>query len=74
MRAARGFTLTPILTTIAFAAAISGGVLFGQRHPYLRITTHGEWVKFVNANGDSVRAYVAYPERKDKAPDGDRDS
>ena len=31
-------------------------------------TTHGEWVKFANAAGDSIRAYVAYPERKDKAP------
>jgi carboxymethylenebutenolidase len=30
--------------------------------------THGEWVKFANAAGDSIRAYVAYPERKDKAP------
>jgi carboxymethylenebutenolidase len=30
--------------------------------------THGEWVKFANASGDSIRAYVAYPERKDKAP------
>jgi carboxymethylenebutenolidase len=32
------------------------------------VTTHGEWVKFTNAAGDSIRAYVAYPERKDKAP------
>ena len=32
------------------------------------VTTHGEWVKFANASGDSVRAYVAYPERKGKAP------
>ncbi len=32
------------------------------------VTTHGEWVKFANAAGDSVRAYVAYPERKDQAP------
>lgn len=31
-------------------------------------TTHGEWVRFANQSGDSVRAYVAYPERKDKAP------
>ena len=68
MHRSRGFSLTPVLTTIAFVAAIAGGVRFGQRHPYLRVTTHGEWVKFANANGDSVRAYVAYPERKDKAP------
>jgi len=31
-------------------------------------TTHGEWVKFANTAGDSIRAYVAYPERKDNAP------
>jgi carboxymethylenebutenolidase len=31
-------------------------------------TTHGEWVKLANAAGDSLRAYVAYPERKDRAP------
>ncbi len=32
------------------------------------VTTHGEWIKYANAAGDSVRAYVAYPERKGKAP------
>jgi hypothetical protein len=31
-------------------------------------TTHGEWIRIANAAGDSMRAYVAYPERKDKAP------
>ena len=71
MRHNRGTTITPILSGIAFIAAISGGVLFGRQHPATRldaVTTHGEWVKFANARGDSVRAYVAYPERKDKAP------
>jgi|ERR1017187_5889285 carboxymethylenebutenolidase len=68
MRSIRGTAVTPILTTLAFAAAITGGVLFGQRHPYLRVTTHGEWVKFTNAKGDSIRAYVAYPERQGHAP------
>ncbi len=32
------------------------------------VTTHGEWVRFANADGDSVTAYVAYPERAGKAP------
>lgn len=68
MRSNRGAIVTPVLTGIAFVAAIVAGVRFGQRHPYMRVTTHGEWVKFANARGDSVRAYVAYPERKDKAP------
>jgi carboxymethylenebutenolidase len=31
-------------------------------------STHGEWVWVKKAEGDSIRAYVAYPERKDKAP------
>jgi carboxymethylenebutenolidase len=31
-------------------------------------TTHGEWVRIPRPGADSVRAYVAYPERKDKAP------
>ena len=71
MQPSRGFAITPVLSTIAFVAAIAGGVLYGQRHPHLpldAVTTHGEWVKFANAKGDSVRAYVAYPERADKAP------
>ena len=31
------------------------------------VTTHGEWVKYARG-ADSIRAYVAYPERKTKAP------
>ena len=31
------------------------------------VTTHGEWV-WIKRGRDSVRAYVAYPERKTKAP------
>lgn len=29
---------------------------------------HGEWVTYAGAGGDSVRAYVAYPERPDPGP------
>ncbi len=29
---------------------------------------HGEWVKFTNAAGDSIPAYIAWPERSDRAP------
>ncbi|HET7583963.1 MAG TPA: dienelactone hydrolase family protein [Gemmatimonadaceae bacterium] len=29
---------------------------------------HGEWVMVPAGNGDSVRSWVVYPERKDKAP------
>lgn len=31
-------------------------------------TTHGEFVAIPNAAGDTVRAYVAYPERQGRAP------
>jgi carboxymethylenebutenolidase len=67
----RGSTITPILSGIAFVAAIAGGFVAGRQHRTGRldaVTTHGEWVRFANAKGDSVRAYVAYPERKDAAP------
>ncbi|TFG43459.1 MAG: dienelactone hydrolase family protein [Gemmatimonadales bacterium] len=29
---------------------------------------HGEWVTFTNAAGDSIPAYIAWPERSDRAP------
>jgi carboxymethylenebutenolidase len=29
---------------------------------------HGEWVKYVGAGGDTVRAYLAFPERADAGP------
>ncbi|HKH84120.1 MAG TPA: dienelactone hydrolase family protein [Gemmatimonadales bacterium] len=35
--------------------------------PANSVTTHGEWV-YIKSGRDSVRAYVAYPERKTKAP------
>ncbi len=46
------------------AWALMGAPSIGAPGP----TTHGEWVKIASARGDSIRAYVAYPERKDKAP------
>lgn len=36
--------------------------------PRSSATTHGEWVFIRKPTGDSIRAYVAYPERKDRAP------
>lgn len=32
------------------------------------VTTHGEWTWIRKSGGDSLRAYVAYPERSDRAP------
>ncbi|HEU4647427.1 MAG TPA: dienelactone hydrolase family protein, partial [Gemmatimonadales bacterium] len=37
-------------------------------HAASAVTTHREWVKIASSGGDSIRAYVAYPERKGKAP------
>ncbi|HEX3927924.1 MAG TPA: dienelactone hydrolase family protein [Gemmatimonadales bacterium] len=68
MRSLRGNIAMPVLTALAFVAAIGGGVAFGQHHPYMRIKTHGEWTTYKNAKGQTIRAYVAYPERADKAP------
>jgi carboxymethylenebutenolidase len=53
-------------------ALLAGAVLtWVARRPAPRdpVTTHGEWV-YVKRPGarDSIRAYVAYPERKDRAP------
>jgi carboxymethylenebutenolidase len=48
----------------------AGGVWLAQRVPGAAldpVTTHGEWVKYARG-ADSIRAYVAYPERKTKAP------
>jgi carboxymethylenebutenolidase len=45
-------------------AALAAGLRQDQA-----VTTHGEWVKYAKpGTRDSIRAYVAYPERKDKAP------
>ena len=71
MQHTRGSTIVPIISGIAFVAAIAGGFVAGKHSPAKyrdAVTTHGEWVKFANAKGDSVRAYVAYPERNNKAP------
>ncbi len=50
-------------TWVAQQAPRSGGETARQA----AVTTHGEWVKIARGT-DSIRAYVAYPERKTKAP------
>ena len=55
----------------ALAASLgASGAWVARGHtpaPHDAVTTHGEWVKIVRGT-DSIRAYVAYPERKTKAP------
>jgi len=59
------------LLVAALGVAAGAGLTWGVgRHPqHDAVTTHGEWV-YLKKPGqtDSVRAYVAYPERKDPAP------
>ncbi len=69
-----GSVSTLLIAAIALVAGFTGGALLVGKHTASRphqldaVTTHGEWVKFTNAHGDSVRAYVAYPERAGKRP------
>lgn len=50
----------------AGAGAFGYWVLTGHP-PEHTVTTHGEW-RWIPRGADSVRAYVAYPERADRAP------
>jgi carboxymethylenebutenolidase len=52
----------PIFAALALLAAVAGTAAAQGK-----TTTHGEWVH-IRKGADSIRAYVAYPERKDKAP------
>ncbi len=50
---------------LGVGVALAGGALRQDE----AVTTHGEWVKYAKpGTTDTIRAYVAYPERKDKAP------
>jgi len=52
-------------TALGVGAALAGAALRQDT----AVTTHGEWVKYAKpGTDDTIRAYVAYPERKDKAP------
>ncbi len=71
--ARRGALATYVL--VALVALLIGAVAMQSYtapaespEPAIRTaTTHGEWV-YIKRGRDSVRAYVAYPERKTKAP------
>src|SRR5262245_53927100 len=68
----RGSISTVMVAVSGLVAGAGAMMLLGGERLSLEygqsVTTHGEWVKIANANGDSIRVYVAYPERKDKAP------
>ncbi|MES1259073.1 MAG: dienelactone hydrolase family protein, partial [Gemmatimonadota bacterium] len=67
----RGSTIVPIISGIAFVAAIAAGFTAGRHQPAPQrpaTALHSEWVTIPNAKGKLVRAYVVYPDRKDAAP------
>ncbi len=59
------------LVVAAVAAAVGAAAAWVARGPAPAkldaVTTHGEWVK-IPRGSDTIRAYVAYPETKAKAP------
>jgi carboxymethylenebutenolidase len=73
----RGFTSHAVVGLLAFGAGLGGTSLLRApgadpgsapaAHEHEQ-TNHGEYVWIRRPPGDSVRAYVAYPERRDKAP------
>ena len=70
----RGAVSYALVVSIAVLAAGAGMWLQAGRGTTIHssavhdsVTTHGEWVKIKKGN-ETIRAYVAYPERKTKAP------
>lgn len=67
MRRIAGFGSHILVLLLAAAGGAAGVWLLQQRQELEAVTTHGEWTWFPSG-ADSVRAYVAYPERSDAAP------
>ncbi|MEO8295288.1 MAG: dienelactone hydrolase family protein [Gemmatimonadota bacterium] len=65
----RGIASYFLIALLATAVGATGTwLLRGSNRTQLdAVTTHGEWV-YIRKGADSIRAYVAYPERNDKAP------
>jgi carboxymethylenebutenolidase len=67
----RGLARELVVAALGLAVGASGSWLVGHhlaRRSRPPVTTHSEWVTIGEPSGDSLRVYVAYPERKDKAP------
>lgn len=60
-----------LVAALSVAVGAAGAWTLGQRTAAApasgHVTTHGEWVT-IRRDADSIRAYVAYPERNTKAP------
>jgi carboxymethylenebutenolidase len=70
-RGALSYALVALIAALAGAAGTWLHAVKGRARPaaaaYDSVTTHGEWVK-IKRGDQTIRAYVAYPERKTKAP------
>jgi carboxymethylenebutenolidase len=71
-RGAVSYALVAVIAALAGAAGMWLHAVKDKARPALvaphdSITTHGEWVK-IRRGSETIRAYVAYPERKTKAP------
>jgi carboxymethylenebutenolidase len=67
----RWFSKLLMLLTGAAPAAVAQGLPPAEDGAVARLDAsprHGEWVKYDAGGGDSVTAWVVYPERSDKAP------
>jgi len=65
----RGSVGTVLMVLAGMLAGGLGVWLIGTLRPEAGgATHHGEWTTIPNGSGGTIRAYVAYPERKDKAP------
>ena len=70
MRRTAGFaSYIAVALLAAIAGALGAWVWRDESRPFGQdqATTHGEWV-WIRRGPDSVRAYAAYPERRDPAP------
>jgi carboxymethylenebutenolidase len=70
-RGAVSYVLVALIAALAVVAGMWLNATKGRTRPAPQtqdaVTTHGEWVKIKKGN-ETIRAYVAYPERKTKAP------
>ena len=68
MRPEKGIAWPPLIGLVALGVGAAAAA-FALTQDSAAVTTHGEWVKYAKpGTRDTIRAYVAYPERKDKAP------
>jgi carboxymethylenebutenolidase len=70
-RGVASYVLVALIAALAGAAGMWLQAMKGRVTPAPQtldsVTTHGEWVKIKKGN-ETIRAYVAYPERKTKGP------